>query len=77
MREMNLTDVTKRIADRRPAVDQQILKDRGQERLIKRRPRDPNEAAVLDQLCIERWKKAEAAGKIKYLSKREWYYELD
>jgi hypothetical protein len=51
------------------------LQTKGKERNIRTRAHDENKAKILDVLCRKRWKKAE--GKVKYLSKRVWYYEFD
>lgn len=75
MREVDFTKLTKTIADRKPAVEKELLLGKNEDRLIRKRPRDPQEAKVLDRLSIEKWKRCVEEGKIKYLGEREWYYD--
>lgn len=77
MRRMDFSDLNKQIFEKKSEVDRTILRTKSPDRLVRTGARDENEARVLDELCIKRWKKAEEEGKIKYLSKRVWYYELD
>lgn len=77
MKKMRIEELNTWIADRKADVERQILKNRSQERITCQKKRDPDEVKILDKLCIERWKKAEREGKIKYISDRKWYYEFD
>jgi hypothetical protein len=77
MRKMDFSDLNKQIFEKKSEVERAILRTKTPERLLRTRPRDNEEAKILDKLCIKRWKKAELEGKIKYLDKRVWYYEFD
>jgi hypothetical protein len=77
MKKVNFSELNRRIVEKKSAVDRDILRTKGKERLIRTRQRDQEENKVLDQLCILHWKKAEEEGKVKYLKKRVWYYEFD
>jgi hypothetical protein len=74
MREMNFDDLNKQIQHNKSEVEKQILEERT-EKLVRTRIRDKDEADILDKLCTDNWNKALKEGKIKYLSKREWYYD--
>ncbi|MUV37615.1 hypothetical protein JNUCC1_01421 [Lentibacillus sp. JNUCC-1] len=74
---MDMDDLKKRIDRKKPDVERRMVQTRGEAPRIRTRERDPDEQRILDKLCIKRWKQAEQAGKIKYISKTEWYYELD
>jgi hypothetical protein len=77
MRKMDFSELNKRIYEKKSEVDRSILRNKPLDRMVRTRTRDKDEAKILDELCIRRWKKAEEEGKIKYLSKRVWYYEFD
>jgi hypothetical protein len=77
MRKMDFSELNKQIFEKKSEVERNILRTKTPDRLLRKRPRDKEEAKILDQLCIRRWKKAEEEGKIKYLSKRVWYYDFD
>lgn len=77
MKEMDFSELSEWILERKSDVERHILQTKGKERNIRTRARDKNETEILDHLCRKRWKKAEAEGKVKYLSKRVWYYEFD
>lgn len=77
MKEMDFSELSEWILEKKSDVDRDILQTKGKERNIRTRARDENETEILDDLCRKRWKKAEAEGKVKYLSKRVWYYEFD
>lgn len=74
MQSRKLEDLTNFIESRKAEVEIKILQ-LGRERSFRRRPRDPEEIEVLNQICLLRWKKAEAEGKIRYISKTQWYYD--
>lgn len=74
---MDLSDLTDWINEEKSNVDRAILRNKPLGRKIRTRPRDPDEIKILDQLCMKRWEKAEQEGKIRYLSDRVWYYEID
>lgn len=76
MREWKSTEIEEQIAAKMPEINRDILRS-GKERTVRRRPRDPEEQRVLDHLCICRWEKAVAEGKVKILNEREWYYGFD
>ncbi|WP_409274482.1 hypothetical protein V1499_05620 [Neobacillus sp. SCS-31] len=75
MREIDFIKLTEKIAERKPAVERELLLGKNEDRLFRKRPRDPHEAEVLDRLSVEKWKRYVKEGKIKYLGKREWYYD--
>lgn len=77
MRKMDFSELNKQIFEKKSDVERTILRSKSPNRILRTRPRDKDEAKILDELCIRRWKKAEESGKIKYLSKRAWYYEFD
>ncbi len=77
MRKMDFSELNKQIFEKKSDVERTILRSKSPNRILRTRPQDKDEAKILDELCIRRWKKAEEAGKIKYLSKRVWYYEFD
>lgn len=77
MREWDLLELEKDITRKKPEIDRELLSRRKDMRYSRRRPRSIGEQRVLDLLCINKWKKAEQEGKVKYLSAREWYYEFD
>jgi hypothetical protein len=77
MKEMDFSELSEWILEKKSDVERDILQTKGKERNIRTRARDENEAKILDDLCRKRWKKAEMEGKVKYLSKRVWYYEFD
>ena len=72
MQTRKLEELTNFIESRKAEVEIKILQT-GRERSFRRRPRDPEEIEVLNQICLLRWKKAEAEGKIRYISKTQWY----
>ncbi|MDN5362462.1 MAG: hypothetical protein PWP70_1509 [Moorella sp. (in: firmicutes)] len=76
MREWKAVDIEKQIAAQMPEINRRIIRSRS-ERVTRRRPRDPEEQEILDRLCIYKWQRSVADGKVKILSKREWYYEFD
>jgi len=76
MRELKMDDINKRIRERSPRAYLDMLK-KDRERVIKRRPREKSKQDLLDKLCIEVWNQALLKGKVKIISKREWYYEFD
>jgi hypothetical protein len=77
MKEMDFSELNEWIFEKKKEVERTILRTKSPERNIRTRPRDKTEADILDELCMKRWKKAEADGKVKYLSERVWYYEFD
>lgn len=77
MRKMDFSELNNQINEKKGEVERTLLRTKSPDRLVRTRPRDKEEAKILDKLCIKRWKKAEEEGKIKYLSKRVWYYEFD
>ncbi len=74
MKEMSFQELTNIISFKKEQIDRDLLR-RKSERNVRRRPRDPDEMKALDKLCMERWQEALRTGKVKYISKREWYYE--
>lgn len=76
MREWRMEDIEKRIAEKSHQVNRSLIRHR-KGRVIRRRPRDPDERRILDILCKKRWERALAEGKVKKLKEREWYYEFD
>jgi hypothetical protein len=76
MKELSMNVLTDRIRKNKVEVDREILRTRTGQRLVRRRPRDPDEQKILDILCMARWEKAVNEGKVKYISQREWYYEF-
>ncbi len=76
MRELSMEDINNRIREKAPRAHLDMLK-KDRERVIRRRPRDKSEQDLLDKICKEAWAQAVLRGKVKILSKREWYYEFD
>lgn len=74
---MNFDEMNHLIKERQAEVEKKIINSRDEKKLVRTRPRNPDEIKILDKLCIERWKKAEEEGKIIYLSKRKWFYGFD
>lgn len=78
MESMNMKDLNDFISKNKNEVEQQkMLRTKPHGKRYRTRPRDPDEIKILDRICQKRWKEAEAAGKVKYLSERVWYYEFD
>lgn len=75
MKEWQLEVLDEQIRARKPEVDKYMLQTRHRDRPVRRRARDETERIILDRIAVKKWKDAEDAGKIKYLSKNEWYYE--
>jgi hypothetical protein len=75
MRSWDFSQLENEVHTKKADVEKKILAGKLPERVLRMRPRDPGEQAVLDQIAIQKWRDAEEAGKIKYLSKTEWYYE--
>lgn len=76
MRELKMDTINKKIQKNAPRAYLDMLK-KGRERVVRRRPRDKSEQDLLDKICKEAWNQALLKGKVKILSKREWYYEFD
>lgn len=77
MKKVNFKELNQWIESQKPEVERKMIRERTNEKLIRTRKRDIDEQKILDKLCIERWKKAEQEGKIKYISERKWRYEFD
>lgn len=77
MRKMDFSELNKQIHQKKSEVERAILRTKSPEKLVRTRSRDIDEAKILDELCIKRWKKAEKEGKVKYIGDRVWYYEFD
>lgn len=75
LKKVNLTDLTEWIEQRKPEVEQTMIRNQPVGKRIRTRVRDEDEQRILDILCIRKWEKAEQEGKIKYLSNRKWYYD--
>lgn len=71
---MKLEDLNNFIQSHKAEVEIKILQN-GRERAFRRVARDPEEITILNEICLLRWKKAEADGKIRYISKTQWYYD--
>lgn len=76
MREWDARELEKKIRERTPEISRRLVAGR-KGRVVRRRPRDKHEQDVLDILCKKRWVDAMARGKVKIISKREWYCEYD
>lgn len=76
-KKIKLEDLTQWINDNKVDVERTIIRNRPPEKLLRTRKRDEDEQKIMDNLCIKKWEEAERSGKIKYLSKRKWYYEFD
>ncbi|WP_255259781.1 hypothetical protein [Lentibacillus sp. CBA3610] len=72
-----MNDLNQWITEQKPKAEQQIVRNRNSAKIIRTRQRDKEEEVILDKLCMEKWKRAEQEGKIKYLSKRKWFYDFD
>ncbi|WP_106497999.1 hypothetical protein [Lentibacillus sp. Marseille-P4043] len=77
MQRINIKDLNQWIDEEKTEVEQLIVRNRSSEKRMRTRERDKEEQMIIDKLCKERWKKAEQEGKIKYLSKRKWFYDFD
>ncbi len=64
------------IEKKRNRLNLDMLK-KGRNRLFRKRPRDKEEQNILDKLCVQKWQKDLASGKVKIINDREWYYEFD
>lgn len=73
---MKIDDINKKIHKNATRAHLDMLK-KGRERVIRRRSRDKSEQDLLDKICKEAWIQAVLKGKVKILSKSEWYYEFD
>ncbi len=76
MREWNARDLEERIRERMPAVNRVLLRARSG-KAVRRRPRDKEEQNILDLLCKRRWEEDLATGRVRIISKREWYCEFN
>lgn len=65
MKEMRFEQMNQLIDQKKSEVERTIMRDREEGRVLRTRPRDPDEVKILDQIAILKWKKAEAEGKIK------------
>jgi len=77
MEKIHINDLDQWINEKKSKVERHMIKSRSSEKLIRTRERDKDEQKIMDRLCMKKWKKAEQEGKIKYLSKRKWYYDVD
>lgn len=78
MRKINMNDLNRWINEQKPEVEQRMVRNRRKSnKIVRTRARDKEEQAILDKLCMAKWKKAEQEGKVKYLSRRKWYYDFD
>jgi hypothetical protein len=77
MKSMNMKDLNDFIAQKNNEVEQKMLRAQPPGKRHRAGPRDPEEVTILDRLSQKKWKEAETAGKVKYLSERVWYYEFD
>ncbi len=77
VKKIDFSDIDKWIQSNKTNVERKILKEKSDQRTFRTRPRDPDEIKILDILSKKKWEKAEQEGKVKYLSERVWYYELD
>jgi hypothetical protein len=76
MKEMDFSELSEWILEKKSDVERDILQTKGKERNIRTRARDENEVKILDDLC-KKIEKSRSGRKSKYLSKRVWYYEFD
>lgn len=76
MREWKARDIEKRIREKMPAANRDIVNAR-RGKVVRRRPRDKGEQDILDLLCKQKWEDDLAKGRVKIFSKREWYCEFD
>lgn len=77
MKKINIKELNQWIERQKPDVERKMIRGQKSEKLVRTRERDIDEQKILDRLCLERWKKAEREGKIKYISERKWRYEFD
>lgn len=76
MREWKSGDLDEKIRKRAPSVNRDLVRNR-REKVMRRRPRDKEEQNILDLLCKRNWEQDLAKGRVKIISKREWYCEFD
>lgn len=77
MKKINMKDLNDWIYTSKPEVERTMLRNQTSEKLIRTRERDIDEQKIIDKLCIVRWRRAEQDGKIKYHTKRKWFYDFD
>lgn len=77
MKKIKLNDLTQHINNNKADVEKRILETKHEGRVIKMRPRDQQEIEILDEICKRKIQKAIEEGKLKFISKRKWYYEFD
>lgn len=75
MREWDYEQLAREIDERKAEVERRLLADRPSGGRLRTRPRDPEEQALLDRICLEKWREAERSGKVVIFSRNEWYYE--
>ncbi|WP_312470499.1 hypothetical protein [Neobacillus sp.] len=75
MRKINLDELNRVIMERRKEVNEQIALSLGSDRKRRLRPRSKGEIEALNQISIERWKKAVERGEVKKLGPRKFYYD--
>lgn len=75
MRKIKLSDLNEIIDRRRKSVNRQISDVSNPNRKKRHRSRSKGEREALDQISIQKWKKALENGKIRKIDKRVWYYD--
>jgi hypothetical protein len=75
MRIKKLEDLSKVIMEKKKEVNEQIALSRGSNRRKRFRPRSKGEIDALNQISIERWKKALERGEVKKLGPHKFYYD--
>ncbi|WP_058306173.1 hypothetical protein [Gracilibacillus massiliensis] len=75
MRKKKLEEIDLIIKENRKSANETIFKSLPPKRRKRSRTRTLGEREALDKIAVARWKKAEAEGKIKRISKRKMYYD--
>lgn len=77
MRKVKMNELTEHINKNKNKVNKIMIETMPNERITRTRPRDEIESKILGMLCKSNWEKAVKEGKVKYITKRKWYYEFD
>lgn len=76
MRKLKIEDLQEKVRSRRPQVDREILRQRGNSRPVRRRQRDEIEKELLTKILLRRWREAVETGKIQKRGPRRWYFDV-
>ncbi|WP_456272475.1 hypothetical protein [Bacillus sp. AK031] len=74
-RKMSLGDIESTVRKNGKRANEQIAKTKSPNRKKRNRTRSEGEAEALNQISIQKWKKAVESGKVKKLGKNKFYYD--